>query len=70
VRDLKHTFGRRLRASGVSLEDRQGLLGHKNGKIATHYSRAELSNLIAAAETVCREGVHNVPSDAISRRRD
>lgn len=27
VHDLKHTFGRRLRAAGVSLEDRQDLLG-------------------------------------------
>lgn len=27
--DLKHTFGRRLRAVGVGFEDRQDLLGHK-----------------------------------------
>ena len=27
VHDLKHTFGRRLRAAGVSFEDRQDLLG-------------------------------------------
>jgi integrase len=31
VHDLKHTFGRRLRAAGVSFEDRQDLLGHKSG---------------------------------------
>lgn len=30
VQDLKHTFGRRLRAAGVTLRDRQGLLGHKS----------------------------------------
>ncbi len=42
VHDLKHTFGRRLRAAGVSFEDRQDLLGHKSGKITTHYSKAEL----------------------------
>ena len=30
VHDLKHTFGRRLRAAGVSFEDRQDLLGHKS----------------------------------------
>ncbi len=29
VHDLKHTFGRRLRAAGISFEDRQDLLGHK-----------------------------------------
>jgi integrase len=27
VHDLKHTYGRRLRAAGVSFEDRQDLLG-------------------------------------------
>ncbi len=53
VHDLKHTFGRRLRAAGVSFEDRQDLLGHRSGRITTHYSQAELTSLIAAAEKVC-----------------
>ena len=53
VHDLKHTFGRRLRAAGVSFEDRQDLLGHKSGRITTHYSSAELSNLLAAANKAC-----------------
>ena len=53
VHDLKHTFGRRLRAAGVSFEDRQDLLGHRSGRITTHYSGAELSRLIEAAERVC-----------------
>ena len=53
VHDLKHTFGRRLRAAGVSFEDRQDLLGHKSGRITTHYSAAELANLIDAANQVC-----------------
>jgi integrase len=53
VHDLKHTFGRRLRAAGVSFEDRQELLGHKSQRITTHYSQPELSNLIAAAEKAC-----------------
>jgi integrase len=52
VHDLKHTFGRRLRAAGVSFEDRQDLLGHRSGRITTHYSAAELSRLIEAAEMV------------------
>jgi integrase len=39
VHDLKHTFGRRLRAAGVSFEDRQDLLGHKSGRITSHYIR-------------------------------
>ena len=48
VHDLKHTFGRRLRAAGVNFEDRQDLLGHRSARITTHYSAAELSRLIAA----------------------
>jgi len=53
VHDLKHTFGRRLRAAGVSFEDRQDLLGHRSGRITTHYSAAELSRLLEAANSVC-----------------
>ena len=57
VHDLKHTFGRRLRASGVSFEDRQDLLGHRSRRITTHYSAADLSRLLEAAESVCeRDG--------------
>jgi integrase len=52
VHDLKHTFGRRLRAAGVSFEDRQDLLGHRSGRITTHYSAAELTRLLEAAESV------------------
>jgi len=52
VHDLKHTFGRRLRAAGVGFEDRQDLLGQRSGRITTHYSAAELSRLIEAAECV------------------
>jgi integrase len=54
VHDLKHTFGRRLRAAGVSFEDRQDLLGHKSGRITTHYSAAEIGNLITATNKVCK----------------
>ena len=57
VHDLKHTFGRRLRAAGVSFEDRQGLLEHRSGRMTTHYSAAELTRLIEAANTVCIKGV-------------
>ena len=55
VHDLKHTFGRRLRAAGVSFEDRQDLLGHRSGRITTHYSSAELQNLYEAANRVCEK---------------
>lgn len=53
VHDLKHTYGRRLRAAGVSFEDRQDLLGHKSARITTHYSSAELLNLWEASNRVC-----------------
>ena len=53
VHDLKHTFGRRLRAAGVSFEDRQDLLGHRSSRITTHYSQVELSHLIDAANLIC-----------------
>lgn len=46
VHDLKHTFGRRLRAAGIGFEDR-------SSRITTHYSAAELSKLIEAANSVC-----------------
>ncbi len=53
VHDLKHTYGRRLRSAGVSLETRKLLLGHKNGDITTHYSAAEIGELIAATNRIC-----------------
>ena len=64
VHDLKHTFGRRLRAAGVSFEDRQDLLGHKSRRITTHYSEAELANLIAAAEKACETKSRKTPAIA------
>lgn len=67
VHDLKHTFGRRLRAAGVSFEDRQDLFGHRSGRITTHYSAAELTRLIEAANSVCeRNG--NRPELVVLRR--
>lgn len=52
VHDMKHTFGRRLKAAGVTEEDRKSLLGHKNGSVTSHYSGAELGQLIEAANKV------------------
>lgn len=68
VHDLKHTFGRRLRAAGVSYEDRQDLLGHKSGRITTHYSAAELQNLIEAANKVCGENSRKSPALVLLKR--
>jgi integrase len=52
IHDLKHTFGHRLRAAGVSLEDRQDLLGHKSDRITTHYSAPDIAKLVEAANKV------------------
>ena len=69
VHDLKHTFGRRLRAAGVSFEDRQDLLGHRSGRITTHYSGAELCNLIDAANKACGEDSRKTPALILIRQR-
>ena len=53
---------RRLRAAGVSFEDRQDLIGHRSGRITTHYSATELENLIAAAEKVCGGNPPKIPT--------
>ena len=69
VHDLKHTFGRRLRAANVPLETRKVLLGHRNGDITTHYSAPELEELLVAVNKVCEEksGLAKVVSRAKSR---
>ena len=53
MHDLKHTFGRRLRAPGVPLETRKVLRGHRNSDITSHYSAPEWAELLAAVERVC-----------------
>lgn len=68
VHDLKHSFGRRLRAAGVTEEDRKALLGHKNGSITSHYSAAELDQLIAAANKVSATD-NRAPALTILKRR-
>jgi len=55
VHDLKHTYGRRLRAAGVSFEDRQDLLGHRSHRVTTHYSAPELNQLIEMSNLVCEQ---------------
>lgn len=69
VHDLKHTYGYRLRAAGVQFEDRQVLLGHKSQNMTTHYSAANIGNLIAASEKVCELAGHKSPAMAIVRAR-
>ena len=65
VHDLKHTLGRRLRAAGVGLEDRQDILAHKSGRMTTHYSAAELGNLVAAVNRVSNS--HRIHTGTVLR---
>lgn len=67
VHDLKHTFGRRLKAAGVSFEDRQVLLGHKSDSVTTLYSGPELAALIEAANKVSNTD-NKTPTLTILRR--
>ena len=65
IHDLRHTFGTRLRAQGIGLEDRKDLLGHKRGKeddITTHYSGAETGHLIQCAEELVKWYDRTAPS--------
>jgi hypothetical protein len=68
VHNLRHTFGRRLRGAGVPLETRKALLGHANGDITTHYSAAELSELLNAAERIVNRGIAQAPTLTVVRR--
>ena len=61
IHDLKHTFGHRLRFVGVSYQDIKDLLGHKSREITTHYSSAEVENLIKAANKVCGHDQQKIP---------
>jgi len=61
--NLKHTFGRRLRNARVPLETRKVLLHHSNGDITTHYSPAEVSELLEAVERL----VDQKPSQILRR---
>jgi integrase len=62
VHNLRHTCGRRLRAAGVPLETRKQVLGHASGDITTHYSAAELGELLTAAERITKRGTAQSPS--------
>jgi integrase len=67
--DMKHTFGRRLRAAGVPLETRKVLLGHTNGDITSHYSAPELAELLEAANRVCGGESRKSPAMTLLKRK-
>ncbi len=52
VHNLRHTFGMRLRKVGITNETRKVLLGHKSGDITTHYSNAQIKELIESVNMI------------------
>ena len=52
IHDLRHTFACRLRAVGVSMEDREVLLGHANHSMAGHYASADVGRLLKQANLI------------------
>jgi hypothetical protein len=52
----------------VALKTRKALLGHANGDITTHYSAAERSELLAAAEKIVDRGIAQTPTLTVVRR--
>src|SRR5205809_6554506 len=70
VHDLRHSFGCRLRAAGVSAEDRVALLGHANHSMAGHYASADVGRLLTQANLpLDRRGTRTVLRVADSERR-
>ena len=58
--NLRHTFGARLRAAGVSLEDRQTLLWHRSESITTHYSAPDIARLRELVEKITDLSTGNI----------
>ncbi len=58
-----------FKSAGVSFEDRQDLLGHRSGRITSHYSAAELGNLIDAANKVVSIGSRRSPTLVMLKKK-
>lgn len=67
--NLKHTFGRRLRAAGVPKDTRQVLLGHRSGDITDHYSVPELQDLYDASNRVLGSQTRESPALHMVKRK-
>jgi len=52
VHNLRHTFGHRLKAAGVSQEDRRVLLGHGKANVTENYSLPDLTRLMRCVESI------------------
>ncbi|MBF0471203.1 MAG: tyrosine-type recombinase/integrase [Gammaproteobacteria bacterium] len=69
VHNLKHTCGRRLRAAGVGEKTRKVILGHRDGDITSHYSAAEIGELLDAVERITNRGTASSPNLTVLKRR-
>ena len=54
IHNLRHTFGHRLRAEGISAEDRDALLGHNNRSLTQHYAEADFHRLAPKLELITK----------------
>jgi integrase-like protein len=69
IHDLRHAFACRLRAAGVSAEDREALLGHANHSMAGHYASADVGRLLKQANLLLdRSGTRTLLRVADSQR--
>jgi hypothetical protein len=50
-------------------EDRQDLVGHNSGRMTTHYSEAEVGNLIEASNKICGDQSRKSPARVILRKK-
>jgi integrase len=55
IHALKHTYGARLKAAGVSKDDRRDLLGHKSGDVTDLYCAKELTSMLENTNKVTQE---------------
>jgi integrase len=67
VHDLRHSFACRLRAAGVSAEDREALLGHANHSMAGHYASADVGHLLKQANRIEAERRRCYASPMVTR---
>ena len=55
IHALKHTYGARLKAAGVSKDDCRDLLGHKSGDVTDLYCAKELTSMLENTNKVTQE---------------
>lgn len=54
IHNLRHACGQRLRAAGVTDEDRDSILGHNKHNISQHYALPDLKRLLEAVERITK----------------